>query len=217
MANSKRRNVLMLVTLMAALPAAFATFLAQTPPTTPPSGKQASTVFPEKEREVTNRNKLAQLLSSAGVSVGPELPTSNTRSYREVRIRWESVAKSDSAALIKEAQLTTAGLLTRTSSTVRAGGIPRARSLELSPEQMLVVAVDEQEAVRWWKLMIDPRLVRAEVGRSGEMQSENYYVPKVEFIVECPDDRVLKQLRFYRPLWNGAAFRLELVGTASLD
>lgn len=216
MANNKRRKTLMLVILMAALPAGFATFLAQTPPAAP-SGKQATTVFPEKERQVTNRNKLARLLTTAGVSVGPDLPDSNTQTYRELRIHWESLAKSDPAGLLKEGQQTIAGLLTRTSSIDRAGGIPRARSLELSPDQMLVVALDDHDAVRWWSLMIDPRLVRAEVGRGGEMQSENYYRPKVDFIVECPGDRLLKQLRFYRLVWNGETFQLELLGTAPLD
>ena len=217
MVNTRLRKTLMIGILAAASLTAFATFLAQTPPAAS-SGRQASTVFPAKERVESSRNKLSQLLSRVGVSVGPELPDSNTQAYREVRIYWESLATTDKAGLIAERQAKAAGLLVRTSSIVRAGGIPRARSLELSPEQVLVVALDEREAVRWWKVMIDPRLVRAEVGHSGgQMQSENYYLAKVDFIVECPDDRLLKQLRFYRPVWDGETFQLELLSTAPLD
>lgn len=216
MANSKKHKALMVTILIAALLAAFASFLAQTTRKKALSSKRATTVFPEKEKEEGMRIKLAGLLSSVGVHVGGALPPADAQTYRELRIHWESLDNPDSAGLINEERLAKGGALTRISSIGRAGAIPRERSMELSPDQMLVVALDENDVVRWWRLMIDPRLLRAEVGRSAEMQSDNYYLAKVDFIIECPDDRLLKQLRFYHPVWNGEAFHLELLGAAPL-
>jgi hypothetical protein len=48
------------------------------------------------------------------------------------------------------------------------------------------------------------------------MQSEEYFLAKVDYVIESPDDRLLKQLRFYRPVWNGEAFQLEPVGGTPL-
>ena len=212
MASSKKQKVVTVSILMTVLLAAVASFLAQTNQ----SGKQVARVFPENDKEQATRNTLAALLSTVGVESGPPLPTLNARTYRELRINWASLQKPETTGLLKAEQLTSDGLLTRTSSLPRTGALPRERSMELSPDHMLVVAVDEQDTARWSKLMIDPRLVRAEVGRSDEMQSEKFYLAKVDFIVECPDDSLLKQLRFFRPVWDGESFHLEPMGSAPL-
>lgn len=195
---------------------AVASFLAQSAGKDPVPSQPASSAIPEKEKEASAREKLTGLFSSVGIRVGPGLQTSDALSYRELRLNWESLQKTGSAGLLNAEQQPVAGVLTQISSTARVGTLPRERSLEFSPDHILIVALDENDAVRWWKLMIDPRFVRAEVGRSDQMRSENLYQAKVEFIIECPDDPVLRQLRLYRPVWNGESFRLEPWGVASL-
>jgi predicted small lipoprotein YifL len=216
MANSKKRKAAMVSILIVVLLTAVASFLAQTGRKDPVPSPPASSAIPEKQKEASARDKLTGLFSSVGIQVGPALQTSNAHSYRELRLNWDSLQKTGSAGLFKAEQLPVAGVLTQISSSPRAGGLPRERSMELSPDHILIVALDENEAVRWWKLMIDPRLVRAEVGRSDDMRSENLYQAKVDFIVECPDDPLLKQLRFFRPVWNGESFHLEPWGVAPL-
>jgi len=216
MSKSKKQKVLIVAVLMAAGVTASATFLAQTPRPDAAASKPAPPATSAKEEKRTSPSQLALLFSNAGLQVGAALPTANTSSYTELRLQWESLDKAGPSGLITEAQSATAGRLNQRSSTARAGMLPRYRSAELSPDQMLVVALDGKGAVRWWRLMIDPRLVRAEVGEPTEMRSENYYLARVDFIIECPDDPVLTELRFYRPVWNGEMFHLELLGSSPL-
>ena len=206
------RNAVITGILLAALSLALVNLMAQDAGT--PAPKQRSfTTQRDGDKDVAMRAKLAGLLSRVDLSVGPELPTLDDSTYKEVRIHW--AATTDSAELLKP-ELASGGALTRVSALSKSGSLPRQRSMELSPDHLLVVALDENETVRWWKLMIDPRLARAEVGEQTAMQSENYYRPKVDFVVECPDDPLLREMRFYQPVWNGEEFRLELLGITPL-
>ena len=213
MANNKRRKAFMVSILIGILLTAGASFLAQTGTLFP---KPGSRTLPEKEKEQSSQNKLSALLSTAGMRMGTPLTTHNAKSYREVRLSWESLQKPNSAGLVTEHELDSSGVLKQLSSVARSGSLPRERSMELAPDRLLVVAVDENEAVRWWRLMIDPRLVRAEVGPATEMQSRNFYLANVDFIVGCPDDPRLLELRFFHPAWNGESFQLSLVGATPL-
>ena len=212
MANNMIRNALIIAIILAALLLSFAGLVAQTRSQKTSAPKQPNATAPvERDKEAIIRTKLGVLLSDVDLTIGSALPPSEN--YRELRVHWES-SKSNSTELIKR-ELAVGGSLNRVSAVARTGALPRQRSFELSPDQMLVVALDENEAVRWWRLMPDPRLVRAEVGHA-DMHSENYYLPKVDFVVECPDDPLLREVRFYQPVWNGEEFRLELLGIAPL-
>jgi hypothetical protein len=110
-----------------------------------------------------------------------------------------------------------AGILAIVDSMRRSGTLPRQRSVELSTNQLLVIAVDQNSELRWWTLLLDPRLVRAEVpGATGETGSENYYVMKVDFMVAYPDDPAIKELRFYHPVWTSEEFHLQLLSVLSI-
>lgn len=211
MANNKSRKVFMVSILIAVLLTAGASFLAQTGNLFQKQGSP----LPEKEKEQSSKNKLAAVLSTVGLRVGA--PIDNAGSYRELRLSWESLQKPNSSGLFSEQQSASAGSLRKLSSTARRGSLPRERSMELSPDSLMVVGVDENETARWWRVMIDPRLVRAEVGTTSEMRSQNLYLANVDFIVGCPDDAQLRELRFFHPVWNGESFRLELVGTIPLN
>ena len=203
----------MVCILVSILLTAAVSFLAQTRTLFP---KQAPAVLPEKEKEQNSQSKLGVVLSTAGLRLGTALTTDNSGSYREVRLSWESFQKANSAEFVKEQEGASAGVLRQLSSVARSGALPRERSFELAPDHLLVVAVDENEAVRWWRLMIDPRLLRAEVGNPTQMQSQNFYLANVDFIVGCPDDPQLRQLRFFNPIWNGESFHLSPVGSTPL-
>jgi hypothetical protein len=111
----------------------------------------------------------------------------------------------------------TAGKMTLLSLESRDGFLPRERTLELSVNQILIIAVDGNSELRWWKLDIDPRLVRSEaVEANGQIRCENWYRPVTDFVVDCPDDPAIKELRFYHPTWTGKDFRLETLSTVQL-
>ena len=213
---TKSRTARTLISALLVLLIVVTTYLAQTV-RKDASQNQNNLVVKEKGNEDRVRNNVSSLLARAGLNLGSPLAHADAQTHRQLRIHWRSFGKSDSSGLLKTEQLASGATLTRTASTVRSGAIPRERSFELSTDRILIAAVDETDAVRWWRLIVDPRLVRAEVGSTSDKQSQDFYLPDVELAVECPDDQDLKQLRFYRPTWNGQEFQLELIGAVSLD
>jgi hypothetical protein len=160
------------------------------------------------DNETRIRNKLAELLGDK-VRVGTTLPAADSQTYREVRVRWQSSAAQAQDNLLRESA---PGNLAAINLTSRQGRVTRDRALELSPNQILVVGVDADSNLRWWKLMLDPRLVRAETSTPGAgMTSQEYYLATVEFTVPFPDDPLIKELRLYHPQWTGKEFQLELI------
>jgi hypothetical protein len=167
----------------------------------------------EPDKEARIRNTLAGLLAGVGVEAATTLPSADTQTHKQIRVRWQSSVALNSQDPNKLEQRPSPGVVSLVNSTSRDGVVPRERSLELSTNQILVVALDENRGLRWWKLLLDPRVVRSEtVAASGEIHGEDLYRPRVEFIVECPDDRGIRELRFYHPSWTGRDFRLESLG-----
>ena len=168
----------------------------------------------EPDKEAAIRNSLADLLAPAGVQLGKALPLSEAQTHRQIQVRWQDSVALKSPGASKLAQQPGSGIVTLVNSTSRDGILPRERSLELSPSQILVIAVDENRGLQWWKLLLDPRIVRSEtVAATGEIHGENLYRSKVDFTVEYPDNPAIRELRFYHPSWTGKDFRLELLGT----
>ena len=167
----------------------------------------------EPDKEARIRSTLAGLLAGAGVEVGTTLPSADAQTHKQMRVRWQSSVALSSPDANKLEQRPSPGVVSLVNSTSRNGILPRERSLELSTNQILVVALDENRGLRWWKLLLDPRVVRSEtVAPSGEIHGEDLYRPRVEFTLECPDDRAIRELRFYHPSWTGRDFRLESLG-----
>jgi hypothetical protein len=167
----------------------------------------------EPDKEARVRNTLAGLLAGVGVETGTTLPSADTQTHTQIRVRWQSSVALNSPDANKLERRPSPGVVSLVNSVSRDGVVPRERSLELSANQILVVALDENRGLRWWKLLLDPRVVRSEtVAASGEIHGEDLYRPRVEFTVECPNDRSIRELRFYHPSWTGREFRLESLG-----
>jgi hypothetical protein len=170
----------------------------------------------EPDKENRSRDKLADLLASVGVNVGKTLPLSDFQTCKEIRVRWQSSAVPQTSTTSLE-QRPSSGSMTLMASTKRGDPPPRERSVELSTSQILVIGLGENSELRWWRLLLDPRLVRSEApGTTGEISGENYYLVKVDFVIAYPDDPGINELRFYHPLWTGKEFHLELLSTLSV-
>jgi hypothetical protein len=88
----------------------------------------------------------------------------------------------------------------------------------LSSEQILVLTLDARAQLRWWTLLPDPRIVRAEEPQAGgELKGQVVFQPEADFLVDVPEDAGAVELRFYHPRWTGEEFALELLGTLPLD
>jgi hypothetical protein len=176
----------------------------------------------KSQREIVQEAQLNKLLSRVGVGVdagdGGRAANDQAQAYREVKIRWtaQAGAQADAATLssVGDAKqgLTLSSLILE--EKTRPGTLPRHRSLELSQTQVLIAAVDENDQLRWWSIVPDPRIVRAETQTpGGELRRQDYYLEDLTLVVAFPEDRSIVNLRFYHPAWNGTAFDLQLLAS----
>lgn len=169
------------------------------------------------QREISNLDHLTSLLSSDGISVDETaLLPARVNQSRTVRARWKSPDKSSS-----EKPFTTEpaqeGSLSLLEIKPNRGGLARQRSLELSPTQVLIVMVNQNDQVLWWDLMPDPRLLRAETADAeGFIGGKTLYSPSAEMLISYPADEMITQLRFYHPNWDGQSYSLQPIGNLFL-
>ena len=184
--------------------------------------QEPGTNAPPAETAVGSRTSLAErvrsLLAASGVEVGPaaNLPSTPARSHRVLKVSWEA----DRAALPKASAAQYGNAPGRVAllgaAARRAGGLPKQRSAELSPTQVVVVALDAEGRMRWCGLVEDPRQLRAEVpGPDGELTGRVVYRESAEFVVNYPDDEAITEVRLYHPGWDGRKFSLAPVGSVA--
>jgi len=171
------------------------------------------TTSEKNKRETVQQEQLKKLMSKVGIDVR-ELAarTDQPATYRELKINWTDPTKSTTElrSAVNSEQQPPSPRVSVVDDKKRSGTLPRHRSLELSPEHIFIAAVDATGKLRWWSIMPDPRLVRAETPTpTGELRREDYYVSNVTLLVAFPDDPEIANLRFYHPVWNGTDFDLK--------
>lgn len=170
------------------------------------------------QREISNLKHLTELLTSEGISLDERvLLPSRVNQSRTILARWKS---ADISSLEKPFtdDMTQEGLLSPLEIKSNKGALMRQRSFELSPTQILVVAVNQNDQALWWNLMPDPRLVRAEtIDAAGNFSGKMIYRNSVEMLVSFPSDDAITELHFYHPNWNGQSYSLESIGNFSLS
>lgn len=185
-----------------------------------PEAEAASTA--PLQRQDVQKKKLESLLSPFDIRV-ENLTAARSRTtattYRQVRVRWDDKAASSTTAQAATAQATagaSAVEMAVVGKRVHEGRLALQRSMEMTPEQVLVVAVDAASQLRWWTLIIDPRLLRSEtLLEANQVRGHVIYRPTAEFFVEIPDDPEITELRFYKPTPGSGALVLQPLGTIS--
>lgn len=162
--------------------------------------------------------RVRALLAESGVEVGAAVNSTSTsaRSHRELRVRWEADKVALPAPAPAQYRNAKGRVALAQEAVSRAGSLPKQRSAELSPTQVVVVALDAEGRMRWCGLVADPRLLRAELpGPDGELSGQVVYKDSAEFVVQYPDDDAVAEVRLYHPDWDGQKFSLELVGAVA--
>lgn len=187
-----------------------------------PAAQAAGDVQPRGE--TIRLARLRELMSAVGVSVDEAPAAPRGGGHREVSIVWEADPSSKGEASAPEASAFESrrdsfGHTLRVAGTRRrAGAPPRHRSPELSQDKLMVAAVGAGGKLRWWTLVDDPRLIRAEgPGPDGVLTGQVLYRAAPEFVVAVPDDRTITELRLYHPRWTGEEFVLDLINTVSVQ
>jgi hypothetical protein len=172
---------------------------------------QSSLAVQKNRRDIALEERLKKLMTKVGVNVDDVSPRSNQpQAYREVKIRWNDSSDTKTKPSISAAQQRQAPVVSLVEDKKRSGTLPRNRSLELSPNQVFIAAVGAANQLRWWSIISDPRVVRAEFQAStGELRSQDYYQSNFTLAVAFPDDPQITNLRFYKPVWTGSDFDLK--------
>jgi hypothetical protein len=158
--------------------------------------------------------------ASTNVIPAPPRPvqkdSSVDESLLEVWVHWAVDAGIRSSNSPYSTQSSTREKYSLVESRQTRGPMPRQRMPELSSDQILVVATDEQGEQSGWTLIPDPRTIRAESpGPDGELSGQVLHLSVAEFLVPVPAGSAAA-LRFYQPFWTGKEFSLVLLGTLAL-
>ena len=152
-------------------------------------------------------------LMSVGALCSPTL----AQTFQEVRVRWEAYPTMPPESILVPQGYRAASIFAVVERRHASGVMPRQRALELSADQLLIVAVDRLGRDRQRMLLPDPRLLRAEwPDPTGELQGVVLHRANAEFFVPVPDDPAITELRVYHPRWTGTTFDLDLIGTVRL-
>ncbi len=196
---------LLLATIALSLTGAFNVAKAQ--------NQQNIQVEEKRQAERINEQKLASLMAVAGIQVDQASRVNLGETYQSLQLKLNT--NSNAAVSTSLAQTFSTNIR---SSERRNGELPRHRSVELSSQHLVVLTVDSANRLRWWTLISDPRLIRAEEADvNNRLSGSVVYQPDFETIVEIPDDPVATELRFYHPQYTGDHFDLTLVSTVSLN
>jgi hypothetical protein len=100
----------------------------------------------------------------------------------------------------------------------RGGGpLPRERDPQLSAEHLVVISSDAAGRELDWRIVPDPRLIRAEVpDEQGRLSGRLLQRSQADLLVDVPDLPQIARLRVYAAEWDGSAFVLHLLLTADL-
>lgn len=209
------RIILLLILVVASAAAIFAGTRGGAPSQDRPS-KAAELPPTPQQRRAVQRMRLKSLLSAVGVSVEENSQPVAGQAFRELRIRWEDEAVAPSGT--EAAQAPSLKSLTVLERRLRQDAPSRPRSSEMSPDQILVVAVDAQARMIFWTLQTDPRILRSEgPGPDGQLTGQVLYRQSAEFLVAVPDDPSVVELRIYKPVAaSSQELALRPVGTINL-
>lgn len=149
---------------------------------------------------------IESLLRDAGVARGASVRGAEAVSEgsRELQVRWSRPA-GRAAAQAEPAPVVLA-------QKQWSGNVPEQRSPELSEDQLIVAAVDSSGALRSWSLIHDPRVLRSEVpGSDGALTGRTIELEQADFNVLVPDDAAVRQLKLFKPVWDGRQFQLRQI------
>jgi hypothetical protein len=142
--------------------------------------------------------------------------SSEDQSLLEVRVHWAVDAGIRSSNRPYSTQSLTAEKYSLVESRQTPGPMPRQRMPELSSDQILAIAMDEQGEQSGWTLIPDPRIIRAESpGPDGKLSGQILHLSSAEFLVPVSAGSAAA-LRFYQPFWTGKEFSLILLGALDL-
>jgi hypothetical protein len=149
-------------------------------------------------------------------TLSAEIPQAQANdAVRELRIKW-TVARPVASA-VGAATPAPTHTFALVDQRVSRGALPRDRRPELSTDQLVVVVLGVDDVVLDWRLVRNPRLMRAESpGPDGVLSGTTVEFPTAELSVAVVDVSGARTIRIYQPRWTGTEFMLDAVGDLGL-
>jgi hypothetical protein len=169
-------------------------------------------------KEAMNAKKLDDLFVNADVRLDEAaiLPAQIERS-QTIIARLQSSDNLDSNEFSE--QMAESAEVSLVQLKKESGALSRQRVLELSQNQIMVVAINAQKQVLWWNLQPDPRVFRAETSDdAGNLSGKTLYRNDSEILFSIPADAAINEVRFYHPVWDGtSSYSLQQIGRLNLE
>ena len=132
----------------------------------------------------------------------------------ELRIQWITSTRSNGTATSAPARIHSFKLL---EAKMTRGRLRRARRPELSADQLVVVVQARDGRELDWRLLGNPRIVRAEVpGPDGRLGGQILERDAVELSFAIPRMPNATSIRVYQPRWTGTEYVLDTIGDVSV-
>lgn len=171
-------------------------------------------------------SRVAAALTVGLVVVVAGCASAQTRNRRPFRDLTRAVGQADAAQTLElRIQWTAAAgqsgqpsnSLTVLQQKVIPGGPRRERNPQISQNHLVVVVDDGAGRELDWRLIPDPRFVRAETpDANGRLTGRVLEQTAVEFLVAIPDLRDARRIQIYQPMWNGKDYSLEPLAQVSI-
>ena len=137
---------------------------------------------------------------------------------RELRLRLTTEAPAAAGAQGAVPQSSGSGTTLRLMGATRTRGqLRRERRPEVSISDLVVVLSDDQGVESDWRIVRDPRIVRAEVPETpgGALTGRTVERQDAELLVSIPDAGATR-LTIYKPRWTGTDYELDALAQLPL-
>ena len=95
--------------------------------------------------------------------------------------------------------------------------MPRDRNPELAADRIVVVSVDAVGREVDWRIVADPRIIRAEFpDEQGRLSGRTLRYSEASLLIDIPDDPAIVSLRVYEPRPADGEFLLQLIASVTL-
>jgi hypothetical protein len=162
-------------------------------------------------------------LAACSTAQTPGFPPATQRSFAEMKTRVARGDPSDGQELqlrwfASRGAAQPASDVTVVNRRRGIGPLPQERDPQLSEDRLVVVSVDATGRELDWRLVMDPRLVRAEFpDAQGRLSGQTFQRTEINLLVDLPNDTDIVRLRIYAPQMTADGFVLNLLVTVDLQ
>ena len=160
--------------------------------------------------------------ASCSTAQTPGFPPATQRSFAELRARVARADSSDGQELqlrwfAIEGAAQPASDVTVLDRRRGIGPLPQERDPQLSEDRLVVISVDATGRELDWRLVLDPRLVRAEFpDAQGRLSGRTFQRTEVNLLVDVPNNPDIVRLRIYAQQLTNDGCVLNLLATVDL-